>query len=428
MAKKPLFRRHPWTTEEFIELARKVYGDKFDYSLVNLEKNHKFLRLICNECGGVIPTATPQDVLDGKVRHRCSMTTERFIREARKVHGDRYDYSETEVIKGEKKVKIICRIHGPFWQAIYDHLNGRGCKRCTLKYPPKTTEQFIEEAEAVHGKGTYDYSLTKYKNNEEKLCVICHKIGRDGKEHGKIWVVPKYHLAGRKCYKCARDEKANKFIQICADEFVRKATELYGDMYDYSQMKYVDMDTKTKFVCKKHGIFWRTPRELLSGKKCQHCASRTITKEEFYEEAEKLSDKYEIPQNCFRGPFNHIKIGCPKHGSVETTPRDLVDYGCPLCRLEAMTDFCNGLFEENGIEYEQSKTFYWMEGETYNYFLPKYNVLIKFIRKKQSATASKKENRTCEDHFMRLYCILYYNDYEEEVRKIVEDAKEGMLE
>ena len=58
------------------------------------------------------------------------LTTQVFIERARKVHGDKYDYSKV-VYKGyHEKVCIICPIHGEFWQMAQDHLKGHGCSKC----------------------------------------------------------------------------------------------------------------------------------------------------------------------------------------------------------------------------------------------------------------------------------------------------------
>lgn len=43
------------------------------------------------------------------------MTTEQFIKEAKKIHGDKYDYSKVEYNGNKTKVCIVCPIHGEFW-------------------------------------------------------------------------------------------------------------------------------------------------------------------------------------------------------------------------------------------------------------------------------------------------------------------------
>ena len=41
-------------------------------------------------------------------------TTEEFIRRARLVHGDKYNYDKVVYIISQKKVEIVCPIHGLF--------------------------------------------------------------------------------------------------------------------------------------------------------------------------------------------------------------------------------------------------------------------------------------------------------------------------
>ena len=56
-------------------------------------------------------------------------TTEQFIKEAKLIHGNKYDYSLVEYKNNSTKVKIICKAHGMFEQRPSDHLNNHGCKK-----------------------------------------------------------------------------------------------------------------------------------------------------------------------------------------------------------------------------------------------------------------------------------------------------------
>lgn len=44
------------------------------------------------------------------------LTTEEFIEKARKIHGNKYDYSKIEYKGCSEKICIICHEHGEFWQ------------------------------------------------------------------------------------------------------------------------------------------------------------------------------------------------------------------------------------------------------------------------------------------------------------------------
>lgn len=59
------------------------------------------------------------------------LTTELFIQKAREVHGERYNYSKTRIIGNNKEKCIItCLEHGDFLQNPNNHLNNVGCPDC----------------------------------------------------------------------------------------------------------------------------------------------------------------------------------------------------------------------------------------------------------------------------------------------------------
>ena len=60
-----------------------------------------------------------------------SLTTLEFIEKAKSVHGDKYDYSKVEYKNSYSKVCIICHKHGEFWQSPNNHLNGSCCPKCS---------------------------------------------------------------------------------------------------------------------------------------------------------------------------------------------------------------------------------------------------------------------------------------------------------
>lgn len=64
---------------------------------------------------------------------RISLTTNEFIERAKLIHGDKYDYSKVVYKNGRTKIIIVCPIHGEFLQKPHDHLYGRGCPKCKSK-------------------------------------------------------------------------------------------------------------------------------------------------------------------------------------------------------------------------------------------------------------------------------------------------------
>lgn len=131
------------------------------------------------------------------------LTTAEFIVKARLIHGDKYDYSKVVYVNNSTKVCIICPDHGEFWQKPSNHLSGRGCGSCAIKYRADkradTLEDFKIKAVLVHGY-KYSYPEQEYVNSRSKIRIVC-------KIHGDFWQKPSNHLIGRGCPTCGGKTK-----------------------------------------------------------------------------------------------------------------------------------------------------------------------------------------------------------------------------
>ena len=76
------------------------------------------------------------------------LTTKEFIDRAKIVHNDKYDYSDSEYISSKNKIKIMCPNHGVFEQVASAHLFGIGCDNCAGK-ADLTQKDFIKRAKSV---------------------------------------------------------------------------------------------------------------------------------------------------------------------------------------------------------------------------------------------------------------------------------------
>jgi len=124
-----------------------------------------------------------------KTSEKLKLTPEEFIDRAKQVHGDKYDYSKTNYQSGQEKVEIICPIHGSFFQKANSHLSGKGCPICGNS-GLKSKEKFIEQANLVHGVGTYDYSEIEYKGSEIPVKIF------DPLFNEFFYITPHSHLKG----------------------------------------------------------------------------------------------------------------------------------------------------------------------------------------------------------------------------------------
>lgn len=168
------------TTQQFIERAREKHGDKYDYSKVEYINAYTKVCIICPEHGEF--WQKPYLHLHGNKCPKCcgfNRTTEEFIQKAKEVHGNKYDYSKTEYNGSHSKITIICPEHGEFQQIAKEHLK-YGCKKCADKLVGDrvrlNTDEFIKRAKEIHG-DRYDYSKVKYEQFDKEVCIICPKHG-----------------------------------------------------------------------------------------------------------------------------------------------------------------------------------------------------------------------------------------------------------
>ena len=318
-------RYNQLTTEQFIERARKAHGNKYDYSKVEYKNYGTKVCIICSEHGEF--WQTPNGHLNGSGCPKCgnneiskkqSLTNEEFILKARQIHGWKYDYSKVRYINNSTKICIICPQHGEFWQTPGSHLSGCGCPKCANNKKSvsqkSNTEQFIEKAKKVHG-DKYDYSKVEYSKSSVKVCIICP-------EHGEFWQTPNNHLKGGGCQKCY-DKRRGVSQKSNTEEFIEKARKIHVDKYDYSKVKYINVNTKVCIICPKHGEFWQRPD-------------------------------------------HHLTSKC----------------GCPLCQEKHLEKEINDMLIKKNISFEREKTFDWLINPITNYnqyldfYLPEYNVAI----------------------------------------------------
>ena len=251
------------------------------------------------------------------------LTTEEFIKKARQVHGDWYDYSHIDYRGNKIKVTIICPEHGPFLQTPNSHLNGTGCPDCSGK-KQLTTEEFIEKARQVHG-DWYDYSHVDYVNNSTKVMIVCP-------EHGSFLQIPSDHLGGHGCSFCG-SERTRELTTMRRDSFVKQARKIHGDKYIYNG-KYFGYDLDMIIKCPIHGEFEQTPHNHLDGKGCPFCGGTAkLDKQKFEEKARKVhGDKYDYHNVYYINNKTEVKIVCPFHGEFYQRPdAHLNGQGCPDC-------------------------------------------------------------------------------------------------
>ena len=204
--------------ENFIRKAREIHNGFYGYDKVKYVTNRTKVIITCPEHGDFLQT--PDAHLRGcgcpvcryiKSSSKCRMSQDEFIERSANIHGGKYDYSKVEYKNTDTKVRIICPIHGEFWQTPHHHLRGIGCPVCGSK--TYDTDEFVRRAKETHG-DTYDYSKTVYMGKRNKVTIICQ-------EHGEFTQLPLNHIRGNGCPECgAKHCKTEKMVlEVLRNEF-----------------------------------------------------------------------------------------------------------------------------------------------------------------------------------------------------------------
>lgn len=200
-------------TETFIEKAKLIHGDLYNYENTIYYKSKEKLSICCKIHGEFIQTAA--DHLKGWGCSKCSgkyrPTKEEWINNVSKIYNNIYDYSKINYIDNKTPVEVICKTHGSFYPIPNNHIKGiSGCPKCnnilkSINYR-KSTEQFIKESINIHG-NKYDYNKVNYINKITNVIITCL-------EHGEFEQRPSVHLNGSGCSKCRLKNQTKLFKKL----------------------------------------------------------------------------------------------------------------------------------------------------------------------------------------------------------------------
>ena len=373
----------------FLARVRVVHGKTNDYSKADYRDAKSKIEIICKKHGSFMQEASshlqgigcPKCSFGKRGKAHRSKAAESFVAKARRVHGEKYGYSEVKYVRAVKKVRIVCRKHGIFMQTPNGHLDGRGCPKCGVEtLRAKFTQdkaQFVRNARKIHGR---KYSYTgKYSNNKTSIRIRCP-------EHGEFDQAPANHLSGQGCPLCGMD-KLKGIHLLTHKEFLEKAREIHGRKFTYPE-RYKKASQKIGIRCPKHGIFKQTPNSHLGGNGCRFCQAEAaaervrLSHDEFLAKAIKVhGKKFEYPEE-YHAAIVPIRIICPMHGQFRQSPnKHLSGQGCPRCIESLGERQISRILERMGIQFSAQQKFSDCIDRRqlrFDFWLPDHKTLIEF--------------------------------------------------
>lgn len=216
------------TISEVIAEANKIHDNKYDYSLITEYKNDRIkYSIICPEHG--IFEQTMNNHIKGK--QGCPVcgrlkgidkrtdTFDEFVRKAKFVHSNEYEYLDDNYIKSDVKIGITCKKHGVFYMTPSNHLMGQQCPKCAFSHSKGEDEMFQYILSICQDTIQRDRNLLD--GEEIDIVVPSKRIGFEYNGlhwHSELTKDKNYHL--QKTLKC--NEKGYRLIHFFEDEWLHK--------------------------------------------------------------------------------------------------------------------------------------------------------------------------------------------------------------
>lgn len=240
-----------YSKNDFIEKAKKVHKNKYDYSKVKWKNIKEKILIICKKHGEFMQT--PDKHINAK--QGCQLCSKRpiynqnmIIEKANNIHNNKYDYSKAKFITMFKNITIICKIHGKFKQTPANHIRHKqGCPKCYYESKFLTREEFIKRSIENHNI-LYDYSKVNYKGIDKCVVIIC-------KIHGEFSQLASTHMRGANCQKCGGSVS---FIESKWLDYL-KIHKKYRNKVIYAKNKHYRVDAfvpETNTIYEFYGDFW----------------------------------------------------------------------------------------------------------------------------------------------------------------------------
>ena len=195
--------------EEYIRKAQDRYGDLYDYTGIEYAGIKSIITIRCNTCNKTFdrvagnhlrwagcPTCKPDKRKASKDELKA-----RYVAKAVNVHGDLYDYTDSDYTGYDSRIAIRCKkCNNTFERVASYHLAGAGCPHCKVDPRQISTEEFVRRAKEKHG-DAYDYSNTDYQGYDSPVTIRCNRCGEDFQQ------IAYHHVNGRGCQKCGKQKQ-----------------------------------------------------------------------------------------------------------------------------------------------------------------------------------------------------------------------------
>ena len=227
------------TTEDFIEKAKQVQQDNYDYSNTKYTEANAKLTIGCPRHG--LFEIFPNNFIRRGICPKCSieqralnrrLSIKDFVEKARQVHGNKYDYSKVKYFNRQTKISIICPTHGEFMQTPAHHLKGCGCQKCSQSHGENFVEQYLQSKNILFQQ-QYVIHVPENIRSSGKIYVdfYIRPLNTIIEYNGKQHYIPIKHFGGQLTFD-SQKKRDNYLRQYCLDNKIRLIELPQGISFD----------------------------------------------------------------------------------------------------------------------------------------------------------------------------------------------------
>jgi formylmethanofuran dehydrogenase subunit E len=351
-----------WTLGRFLESAKSIHGEKYDYSLItafDILGNRSRVSISCRKCSHQWQTTLKAHINQktgcSKCAGKCKWSYDTFMKAAKEKHGEKFDYTlilPSDITNSQSKIRLLCRkskcshAQEPWETKVRVHLRGSGCPACAGKQL-FTFDTFLERAKAIHGT-TVDYSEiipSQIKGTKSRILLKC--TNQECYHYKTPWIstVLQHIKYPTGCPICTKGTKWTY------QRFLQKAKKLHGDKINYEHVRQADVqDHKSNILlqCNRCEYIWKTSiGSHIHGKSgCPRCVKQDKwTYSRFLEVTTKLQeskvDYSQVTEYMVKNKASIIPLTCKtceKKWNTSIRSHFIYRTGCPRCaRCEQWT-------------------------------------------------------------------------------------------
>jgi len=186
-----------------------------------------------------------------------------------------------------------------------------------------TMMEFTSQSSKIHN-NKYDYSNVSFDKISDLVTIICPI-------HGEFQQIAKNHFKGHGCYQCYNDSRGSKRAYT-KEQIVKRATDIWGDRFDYSEMEYTGILNRHEIKCNLCGQkFTQDLNNHINYKKngCPNCQNeRGWSRTQWTDYCKKANRNVAIVYivRCFSEDEEFIKIGITSASTIRRFHRIPYEY------------------------------------------------------------------------------------------------------